>query len=288
MPTVQQMIDLSDTLSKTQTRIFEYMLNHPEAVCYDTLRNTAERIGVTEVSVLKVCRKLGCSGYAEMKEVFQHYVGERLKDSFDRSYTLETVDDRSRSDRGALLRSMFEAEQQGITALAASIGEEQIFDCAQTLMNAREVLLFGHDVSKVMADYFAHRLNYLRIKASSLKLGDSDTVKTSLSMVNENDVIVLFSFPPYYEPVSNVARYAAYRGATIITITDSPRRYRWAVQFHLRHQDQVLLQLAHRADLADQRAHLLHRIGDGPGARSDPGRGAERIPLYERRNSRRK
>jgi len=88
-------------------------------------------------------------------------------------------------------------------------------------MNAREVLLFGHDVSKVMADYFAHRLNYLRIKASSLKLGDSDTVKTSLSMANENDVIVLFSFPPYYEPVSNVARYAAYRGATIITITDS-------------------------------------------------------------------
>ena len=147
MPTVQQMIELSDTLTKTQTRIFEYMLNHPEAVCYDTLRNTAERIGVTEVSVLKVCRKLGCSGYAEMKEVFRHYVG----------YTLETVDDRSRSDRGALLRSMFEAEQQGITALAASIGEEQIFDCAQTLMNAREVLLFGHDVSKVMADYFAHR-----------------------------------------------------------------------------------------------------------------------------------
>ena len=136
--------------------------------------------------MLKVCRKLGCSGYAEMKEVFRHYVGERLKDSFDRSYTLETVDDRSRSDRGALLRSMFEAEQQGITALAASIGEEQIFDCAQTLMNAREVLLFGHDVSKVMADYFAHRLNYLRIKASSLKLGDSDTVKTSLSMANEN------------------------------------------------------------------------------------------------------
>ena len=103
MPTVQQMIELSDTLTKTQTRIFEYMLNHPEAVCYDTLRNTAERIGVTEVSVLKVCRKLGCSGYAEMKEVFRHYVGERLKDSFDRSYTLETVDDRSRSDRGALL-----------------------------------------------------------------------------------------------------------------------------------------------------------------------------------------
>ena len=32
MTTVQQMIELSDTLTKTQTRIFEYMLNHTEAV----------------------------------------------------------------------------------------------------------------------------------------------------------------------------------------------------------------------------------------------------------------
>lgn len=221
MPTVQEMINQSDYLTKTQMRIFEYMLNHPEAVCYATLHDTAERIGVTEVSVLKVCRKLGCSGFAEMKNVFRLYVGERLKDTFDRNYTLETVDDSSRNDRGALLRSMFESEQQGLSLQATSISEEQIFDCAQILMNAREVLLFGHDVSKVLADYFAHRLNYLRIKAVSLKLGDSDTVQTSLAMANEEDVIVLFSFPPYYQPVSNVARYAAYRGAKVITITDS-------------------------------------------------------------------
>ena len=220
MVTVQQMIGQSGSLTKTQTRIFEYMLNHPEAVCYDTLHDIAAHIGVTEVSVLRVCRKLGCSGYAEMKKVFRLYVSEQLKDSGGHSYTLETVDDSFRKDRGALLRSMFDAEQQGIHSMALQISEEQIFECAQMLMNAREVLLFGHDVSKVMADYFAHRLNYLRIKATSLKLGDSDTVQTSLAMVKEKDVIVLFSFPPYYQPVANVARYAVYRGAKVITITD--------------------------------------------------------------------
>ena len=72
-----------------------------------------------------------------------------------------------------------------------------------------------------MADYFAHRLNYLRIKAASVKLGDSDAVRTSLSMISEDDVIVLFFFPPYYQPVSNVARFAAYRGAKVVTLTDS-------------------------------------------------------------------
>ncbi len=116
---------------------------------------------------------------------------------------------------------MMGAEEQGLISLAASLRTDQVFDCARALMNAREVLLFGHDVSKVMADYFAHRLNYLRIKAASVKLGDSDAVRTSLSMISEDDVIVLFSFPPYYQPVSNVARFAAYRGAKVVTLTDS-------------------------------------------------------------------
>lgn len=221
MPNVQDMIAQRNELTKTQARIFDYMLDHPEAVCYDSLRSIAEHIGVTEVSVLKLCRKLGCSGYTEMKTLFRQYVGKRLKDTFDRSYTLETVDDNSRGDRSALLSSMMGAEEQGLISLAASLRTDQVFDCARALMNAREVLLFGHDVSKVMADYFAHRLNYLRIKATSVKLGDSDAVRTSLSMISEDDVIVLFSFPPYYQPVSNVARFAAYRGAKVVTLTDS-------------------------------------------------------------------
>ena len=54
MPNVQDMIAQRDELTKTQARIFDYMLDHPEAVCYDSLRSIAEHIGVTEVSVLKL------------------------------------------------------------------------------------------------------------------------------------------------------------------------------------------------------------------------------------------
>ncbi len=222
MPTVQEMLRQTSGLTQTQRRIFDYMLSHPEAVCYATLKDISQRIGVAEVSVLHTCRKLGCAGYSDMKQEFRRYLGEHLKKTFNQNYTLETVDEAFYQDRRAPIVSMFETEREILSSLASSVDTEQVERCAQLLMQAHEVLLFGHDVSKVLADYFAHRLNYLRIKASSFKLGDSSTVQTSLSMAGEQDVVVLFSFPPYYKPVSNVARYADYRGAAVIVITDSP------------------------------------------------------------------
>lgn len=221
MPTVQEMFYQTDCLTKTQQRIFDYMLNNPEAVCYATLKDISQRIGVAEVSILNMCRRLGCSGYSEMKKAFRLYIGERLKSIYDVDYTLETMSDSSCEDEERILSTMFETEQRCLSELAATVQKEQVAGCANALMKANEVLIYGHDVSKVLADYFAHRLNYLRIKASSFKLGDSSTVQTSLAMADEKDVVILFSFPPYYKPVSNVARYARYRGATVIAITDS-------------------------------------------------------------------
>lgn len=221
MPTVQEMLGQTASLTQTQRRIFEYMIGHPEAVCYETLKDISARIGAAEVSILNTCRKLGCTGYTDMKQEFRRYLGEHLKNTFNQNYTLETADEAFYQDRHTPVASMFETEQKIIASLAASVDTEQMERCAQLLMQAHEVLLYGHDVSKVLADYFAHRLNYLRIKASSFQLGDSSTVQTSLSMAGEQDVVVLFSFPPYYKPVSNAARYAEYRGATVIVITDS-------------------------------------------------------------------
>ena len=223
MPTVQEMINQSDYLTKTQTKIFEYILNHPEVVCYSTLRNLAERIGVSEVSVLNVCRKLGCSGYAEMKLVLRSYIAERLQAAFGSDYTLEKMDEFSPKDKRTTLNALFEQDQSALTALSDSVSEEQIFSCARTLIEVREVQLFGHDASKILADFFAHRLGYLRIHATSIRLDDNDAVQASLANLSSDDALVVFSFPPYYRAASNVARYGIYCGAKVISITDGPK-----------------------------------------------------------------
>jgi DNA-binding MurR/RpiR family transcriptional regulator len=106
--------------------------------------------------------------------------------------------------------------------MVASHDAERMFACARGLLEADEVLVFAHDATKIFADYLCYRLNFLRVKASSVKLGDSDTVQTVLARLRKTDYVILLSFPPYYLPIYNVASFCRYRGTPILAITDSP------------------------------------------------------------------
>ena len=221
MPTLDEMRLREHHLTRIQYRIFDSMLQRPEVVCYGTLREISKQLGAAEVTVLNMCRRLGCSGYSELQRAFRIYNGEQLKSRYHTDYTLETADLSSFRAGDSPIAAMFDREERYLSSLAETVSEKQIMDCARTLLNARTVLIYGHDASKVLADYLTHRLNYLRINASSFRLGDRGTVQTSLAMADHRDVVVLFSFPPYYKPVANVARYASYRGASVVAITDS-------------------------------------------------------------------
>ena len=221
MPTLQEICRQADSLTRIQRRIFERMLRHPEAVCYATLRDMAAQMGAAEVTILHMCRRLGCSGYSELQKAFRAVNAEKLRVAYPADYTLETAGPQRIGEGLTPMADLFRQEQACLGALASGVGEQQLTDCAQALRQARTVLVYGHDASKVLVDYLVHRLRYLRIRASGFPLGDSSTVQTSLAMADERDVVVLFSFPPYYQPVTNVARYAAYRGAQVIAVTDS-------------------------------------------------------------------
>ena len=44
-------------LTRTQTKVAEYILVHPEEVCFLPLRMLAEKVGVTETTILNFCKK---------------------------------------------------------------------------------------------------------------------------------------------------------------------------------------------------------------------------------------
>ena len=221
MPTLQEICRRADSLTRIQHRIFERMLHNPEAVCYATLRDIAGQMGAAEVTILHMCRRLGCSGYSELQKAFRAGNSEKLRLAYPADYTLETAGPPPSGEDLTPTAALFRQEQECLRALASGVDEKQLTDCARALRQARSVLVYGHDASKVLVDYLVHRLRYLRIRASGFPLGDSSTVQTSLAMADEQDVVVLFSFPPDYKPVANVARYAAYRGAEVIAVTDS-------------------------------------------------------------------
>ena len=65
-------------LSPVQKRIADYMYKYPDEACFYSLREMANALGVTEVTVLRFARKLGFDSYVDMKKDLRDHLQARL------------------------------------------------------------------------------------------------------------------------------------------------------------------------------------------------------------------
>ena len=204
-------------LTPKQRSIADYLLTHPEDACYASLKEISIKAQTSEVSVLRTCAALGFDGYAQLKDAFRHY-WKPLGSGFSIPGTdaLDPADDKTR-----ILRQIGTDESVALAQMLQNLDAARLFAEAKSLLGADEVVIFGHDVSKVFADYFFQRLTFLRIKASSVLIGDSSTTQSILGRLRRGDHAIFFSFPPYYQPVGGLVRLAVQQGAGVTVITDS-------------------------------------------------------------------
>lgn len=216
-----ELFDKYEALTGKQKKIFDYMVEHPEEICYISLKALSKRLQVSEVSILRLCLALGLGGFVELKEMFRKDTDLISRSRNNKSKLFEKLDASVPVDNDELIRQLAKNEQLNLSGQFARLNTEELFSCAKVLLQVNEVIVFGHDASKIPADYLVHRLNYLRIKASAIKLGDDNTVKSILPRLGTKDCAIFFSFPPYHIPIKNVTNYARYRGIQTVTITDS-------------------------------------------------------------------
>lgn len=215
---IQVMRDKYPSLTKNQRHIVEYMLSHVLDMSYMSLKEAAAHTGVSEVSVLNLCAALGFGSYTALREAFRREVA--------RIYTrgLHLLPDQP-GDSPAAPQGQAEylcgLQLDNWLACMEALDPEVLYTCARSLLRARNVFIFGHDASRIPAEYLAHRLNFFQIRSIAIKPGDVDEVRSLLASVSSGDHVVFFSFLPYYTPVAKIAGFVRMQGASVITITDS-------------------------------------------------------------------
>lgn len=110
---VERLQSEESALPHKQRRLAQYMLRNSGDMCYLTLRQLAERAGVSEVTVLRLCRALGLDGFNAMKEGFRLYQ-QALRESYR-----ELADSAARrpidpGDKTAMLLHCFETEMHNV------------------------------------------------------------------------------------------------------------------------------------------------------------------------------
>lgn len=212
LKTVQELLP---GLTRTQAKIAEYILSHPDMICFSSLRQVAEEIGVTETTILNFCKKTEFKSFAGLKKA----MCADMHDKLFWNKKLEASSNRYDADDEMLMK-LKENQQEAIQATMEGINTHELFQFVEELSKAHHIYICGHEVSLVIASNFRNKLANTGARTVLLDVNNYVDVLDALTHCGERDVFILITFPFYAAQTVAVSDYLASAGATVLAITD--------------------------------------------------------------------
>lgn len=201
-------------LTQAQKRIAEAIVENPEFIAFATVDKLSARLGIASSTIVRFAYRLGLDGYPELQERVRVLVRSRLRGADEDASADAAVSHLGESTAAASLRHDMDNLRHTVSDLDAATLSKAI----EILSSARRMFLAGGLASGPLAEYAAHMFNRLRGQSTVLGAGDSAAEVLDLT---EDDVLVVFCFPPYASHTLRLLDAARRKGVTTIGITDS-------------------------------------------------------------------
>jgi DNA-binding MurR/RpiR family transcriptional regulator len=201
-----------DELTNSQKRIAETIVDDPEFVAFATVDKFATRIGVSPSTIVRFAYRIGLVGYPDLQEKVRELVRGTMRGSGGEDPTAQLGDNVS----GESLRH----DIQLLGRTAGRLQQEDVERAVQLIVQADRVRVVGGVTAYSVAYYTAVTLDRVRDRVALLS--GSPVPTGPLREMEEGDVLLAFSFPPYARTTLGAIDAAKRRGASIIAVSDSP------------------------------------------------------------------
>ncbi|MBU6436006.1 MAG: glucokinase, partial [Betaproteobacteria bacterium] len=232
-------------LSPAERRVAEHVLAHPRAVLNDPIADIAHAAQVSQPTVIRFCRSLGCEGLSD----FKLRLASGLTGTAPVTHA-QVTDDDSPVELGAKVL--------GNTALAILQVRDQIN--RDQMEQAIELLHHANRIEFHAVGYYGSvaqdaQFKFLRFGIASMAYTDTRLQTLAAAALRAGDVAVLISSSGRVAELLEVADKARERGAAVIAITAS--------QSPLARKADVTLIVDHAEDLSTQLpmiSRILHLL----------------------------
>jgi DNA-binding MurR/RpiR family transcriptional regulator len=223
MDVVANIKERYDSMTKTQRKVADYMLDNPESMSFITLREMSSAVEVSEPTILTTCAVLGYENFNELKYEFRKYISMlcKVRVQAENLYASPSVPARELSDKHNLLLQVCQEEFDMTKQFFASLELDSMFAAARMILQAKAVMICGFGVSRQIADFFSMRLAILGIPSVVVNTESQDSIQAALPFMNKDVLVVAISYPEYYFMTSKVAEYARHKQAPVLAMTDS-------------------------------------------------------------------
>ena len=207
-----------DSLSKQQQNLAGYILEHFETLPFVSVPVLAEKAMVSEATVVRFAQSLGYSGFSELKLAAVdglQFPGKSFPESLP--------------DPKDIIQVVVQRELKNIQKWLNMLDKPTMDRITHVLSEARSVYNFGIGISSLTAEMFSFQLMRQGVKACYWPPRYFSSLDQMIQVSSE-DVVCVFSFPPYAEQSITVMQKSKDQGAHTIAFCDklSAPIARWA------------------------------------------------------------
>jgi RpiR family carbohydrate utilization transcriptional regulator len=201
-------------LNPSEAKVARYVMSTPDEIIHQSIATVAQESQVSEPTVMRFCRSLGCKGYQDFKlELAISLAG-------DTPYVHTSI---KHDDSTAMMaEKICQYSSNSLRVLYESLDMEALTRAIQILNNAKSIEIYGSGASGIVALDAQHKL--FRTKVPTVAYRDSHLQMMSAASLNKESVALAFSYTGQSLNIIEAAKMAHEQGATVIGVTqkDSP------------------------------------------------------------------
>jgi DNA-binding MurR/RpiR family transcriptional regulator len=208
--------DCFATLTKSEQRIASYLLaNHDEAA-FLPAAELAQRLDVSEATVVRFARSIGYDGFPELRRVLQRIFRVKVTPATRLQHKLAELS----GSPGHVLAKIVEMEVEYLTEALHVIAPSTFDQAVEIILGARRLFVFGTGPSRILADLVLLRMRRFGITTVSLTESGRDLLE-KLQLLEATDVMLATGFNRINGELVAVMEHARSVGCRIVFITDT-------------------------------------------------------------------
>jgi DNA-binding MurR/RpiR family transcriptional regulator len=218
LPRLERMMD-SMTLS--EIRIARKLLESPSEFVRSSVRGIAADLGVSEPTILRFCRAVGCEGFKDLKfRLIQELaLTQAMSDQAARTLRPASTSEHAAGAKNPNDDRVFDTIIEALTRTRDTLAYKDVLTAAQAIAKAGRVVVYGIGGSSAALAAEAHN-RLFRFNIPIMVFTDGYTQRMSAAILSEGDVALFISSTGRPRELQESLELAKYYKATCIAITD--------------------------------------------------------------------
>jgi DNA-binding MurR/RpiR family transcriptional regulator len=218
----QSAIDFSDLISesygqltKSEKRIADYLRKNQEESAFLSAGEVADRLGLSEATIVRFARTLGFGGYPAMRVVLQEVFRRRVTHSARLRGRLDEL-----REGGDIFEKVTVSEIDYLTQALQTINREALRRTVTYIIERERIFVFGPGPSVSLVHMLNLRLTRFGKHVIPLTLTGRETLEPLLLMTNR-DLVFAIGFFDINPTLQIVLDYAKEKECPVILLTDT-------------------------------------------------------------------